>query len=271
MMRFFAKIVLLLICVIGCDQENGPETKSCRIKEMSLGNGTQYTFTFNYRRDGKLNSITTPNGKFLYEYDDQNRIKKITTQFGANDQVVEYEYPQANVTKWTSSMFDADTPVEFYLYHNGDKADSLKVIYPEKEQQPFTIFRSNPSYLAQNIKGIVNTSDPCCNDYTIEGIEYDEGLNPQFLMRQSTGAFAGYDILNYIFFGFYPQNLSYNNVTRYTMKTVSHTGTSYSFRTQYLTFEYAYSAAGSYPDQITAYVDGSMNGSPVNFVYENCE
>ena len=253
-LRTFYLLVVLAL-PFGCDDDpDGPVVKNCRIKEMYHDTPSNYTFKFHYNSDGTLNSITSPKVSMRYNYEN-GKIKTIVGEGSMG--TVTYEYPTDKLITWTSSSFDYRI---YKLYHTGDKADSMIVNDEAQNGQPALEFHSYPNYVANNVES-VNSSGGCCV-YYIGDVEYDNGLNPASLLRKSVGAFTGQYIMGYEFFSFRPDQLSENNPTRYKISG------SYNALVE---FEYTYATQGSYPLTLTQYNDGMLNGSTVNFVYENCD
>lgn len=249
-------ILIVLTLPLGCDDDSdNPVVKNCRIKEMYFDSPNNYTFKFQYNKDGTLNSITTPNISFSYTYEN-GKLNTIAANSGGNVVTLTYEYPTDKLITWTSSSGNNRINK---LYHTGDKVDSLIVI-DTPIGAPSVEFYSYPKYTGNNVES-VNSSGGCCV-YDISEVEYDNGKNPATLLRKSVGAFTGMDILGYEFFRFTPDQLSENNPTRYKM-----TG-SYNALVE---FEYTYATQGSYPLTVSKYYDGNLDGFVVNFVYENCD
>jgi len=251
---FYLLIVLLFI--FGCDDDSeDPVVKNCRIKEMYHDGPSQYTYKFHYNNDGSLNSIASPNISWSYEYQN-GKLKTIVVKTASNVGTVTYQYPTDKLITWTSSS--ADNRI-YKLYHTGDKVDSMIVSDAPTGQTPLE-FYSYPTYVANNVQ-TVNSGGGCCV-YDIADVEYDNGLNPATLLRKSTGAFTGQDMMAYEFFNFSPDQLSENNPTRYKMSGSN---------SALFEFEYTYAKQGSYPLTVSEYYDGTLNGMTTNFVYEHCD
>ena len=267
--NFHIRSIFLLFIGLGCSaDETVPQVKNCRIGEMYFSTPQRYSYMFGYNDDGTLKSITSPNYTSRLDYKD-GRVNTIELLVGGNREVITFEYPSENEITWTSSKQYNGVTRQYYLYHTGDKVDSLKVVDPENlPLQEYAEYRSKVTYTNNNVVSIYSSSECCTNNF--KNIENDNGLNPVTLLRQSTGVFNGYDILGYEFFGFMPEMLSLNNPTRYIQEYTQINETGTSTRNMVREFEYTYAQQGSYPIELSQYVDGTLNGSTYHFVYENC-
>jgi YD repeat-containing protein len=269
-------LISLIIVIAGCnDDEGGPGT--CRVTVIRYQRqGTAEEVRFEYDDSGRLismNSLAGPTCREKLFYDDNDKLIRRTLECsGQLMSEATYNYSVDGMTSITNRGYYNNRTSAWHKYFNGDsRVDSIihDPVEPDSRASRFRFEYSGPQLTASQMSDL-----PCCREYAVEDIIYDNAINPYYLLQQAAHATATEPPLGYLFASILPEDYSQFYPTSYkwlkrwrfehdTSIILEEEKTDVSF-----TIEYHNNSL--YPAKVTRFENGQPEGSSILFFYDDC-
>jgi hypothetical protein len=276
--RIAQPIILLLITILitGCDgQDEGPDI--CRLVMIEYeGQGQSGQIRYEYNDDGLLTGMNNISGSTCREhlfYDADEKLVRRTFECGGELMSEgNYDYSTADRVSIINKMHFRNTTTTVVKYFNGDlRADSITELNTLDEPRYYRVrFDYNEAGLVYS----EGSERPCCTDFLISDIAYDNGINPYYMLQQAAG--TSNEILDdYAFSSIFPQHASANNPVSYTYTRRERLGPDASIILEQedtpVTISIEYYNGSLYPSKMTRFENGQKNGSSILFYYADCK
>lgn len=278
-------LIFIFLFALSCSDDPAIPSPSgdCRVAKIIYeGDNESFERSFKYNAEGLLIEYNNPvlgtptiTWKTVLAYDVQQRLISIKEMRGNElDFELHYTYKTPLILEGTYKHYLSDYDGTMLLYYNTEnQLDSARWVSNDNDEFTNDTNTSKITYENGNIISGIVANDPCCTIFTVTEASYDDGINPNYLLKKATNNLGLININQ--MFPISSALASVNNRLKYKWTWASHNfpGDPHISIHQVSNYEffYEYYENSPYLELVRSSTNGVPDPGKTTFIYEACK